>query len=265
MEKGIRCLHNRARGFLPVRGACAMKKLLLISVIFLFLFGILTAPTEAGAEAIASRYPFKVGDRVCIRRSASVYTCRDGKWMLADERPADDVGVIASIQTVSLSFPNTVSVSFPRPVSIAFSNGVRSVKLYEIVSSYARTNSAWVDDIAPTISYGGQLIIYDAYQGEIHVNLKSSGVRKAVLQHALDIAKALRQAHESLGYGEYFRVDVEYFAWELIAHAYAAENGLPGYWDSSIADCNVFQMEDVTKAMIEVARILWRNGPKKTW
>ncbi len=242
-----------------------MKKPLLISIIFMFLAGMLTFPAGAGAAAIASRYPFQVGDMVCIRKSASVYTCRNGKWMLADHRPADDVGVIASIKTVSPSYPDTDAISFPRRIGISLPNAVRPVKLYEIVSSYARAKSVWVDDIAPTIPYGGQLIIYDAYKGAIHVNLKASGIRKAVLHHALDIAKALQQAHKSLGYGEYFRVDTEYFAWELIAHAYAAENGLPGYWDSSVADCNVYQMEDVTKAMIEVVRIFWRDGPQKTW
>jgi hypothetical protein len=95
--------------------------------------------------------------------------------------------------------------------------------------------------------------------------LTTSDVRKAVLNNALDIAKALKQEHKNLGYEKYFKVDIEYFAWELIAHAYAAEYGLPGYWESSIADCNVSDTDVVTKTMIEIARALWKNGPEKTW
>jgi len=242
----------------------AMKKLILISMTIALLFGIFIIPIAEGSAVIASRYNFKVGDRVCIRKSASFYTNINGRWSLSKYRSNVNVGTIKSIKTVKLSFSENVKLSLPRTEKLFFQPDIKSITLYEIANCIM-TKGSWVDDIAPTFTYGNQPIIFDAYKGEIHVNLKASNVRKLVLNNALDIAKALQLEHKNLGYDKYFKVDIEYFTWELIAHAYAAEYGLPGYWDSSIADCNISNTDIATKAMIEMARVLWKKGPEKTW
>ncbi len=241
-----------------------MKKLFLLCMAVALLVGVFMVPTSKGIASIASRYPFKAGDMACIRKSASFYTCKNGNWAPADVRPAQVTGIIKSIKTVTLPIPDKLEVSYPRAVKLYFPSGGNSITLYEIAGC-VNAKSLWVDDIAPAISYGNQTVIFDAYKGEIHVNLKTSSFRKTVLHHGLEIAKALRQEHKNLGYEEYFKVDIEYFAWELIAHAYAAEYGLPGYWDSSIADCSVSETDAVTQAMIELARMFWKEGPEKKW
>ena len=234
-----------------------MRKFFLLTITIVLLTGIVIAAKVESIDITASMYRFTVGDRVYIRESASFYTNGNGKWLAIDSHPSEGVGIIKSIKYVELSLIEDREPPFPPDT--------KSVTLYEIACDNNENRNSWVDDIAPTISYGDEIIIFDAYEGEFHVDLTTSSVRKAVLNNGLEIAEALKQEHEKHGYGDYFKVEIEYFTWELIAHAYAAEFGFPGYWDSSIADCNVLNTDFVTKAMIEVARMLWKKGPEKTW
>jgi hypothetical protein len=242
-----------------------MKKLFFSCMVMVLLLNLFIFPMDVGIAAIASRYDFKVGDRVCIRKAASLFENENEKWTLDANRSGGGIGMIKSVKTVTVTTPQKIERTLPRTVKLSFQPDNQAIKLYEIVDSCVKRKGVWVDDLAPTLTYDHQTIIFDAYRGKIHVNLKTSSVRKAVLNNGLDIAKALQQKNKDLGYEAYFKVDIEYFAWELIAHAYAAEYGLPGYWDSSVADCNVTKTDMKTKIMIEVARMLWKNGPEKTW
>jgi len=225
-----------------------MKKLSLCVLAAVLLMGTPGFPAGAAA-ATADRYPFQAGDLVCVRATASVYACKDGKWKLADHRSAAVFGAILDIQKVKVSS----------------SRRKRTVRLYQVSTGAQDGGSVWVDDVSPTVRCGNQTIAYDAYKGSMTVDLTSSGARQAVLQNGLGVAQALREAQKQLGYGKYFKVKTEYFAWELIAHAYAAEFGLPEYSRSSVADCDVTRTDADTEFIIDVARALWDNGPEKTW
>jgi hypothetical protein len=224
-----------------------MKKWILNLLVIAIVCALLVSPLSALATN-ASQYHFQAGDLVCVRASASVYTSNDGKWALADGASKEYFGTLKET----------------KKVKVATSRGKRTVKLYGVQIDEGGVE-LWADDIAPAIIYDDQVIAYDAYKGYMSVDLTTSSVRWAVLNDGLNVASALQQAQKSLGYGKYFKVKVEYFAWELIAHAYAAEFGLPEYSRSSVADCDVTKTDDETEFIIDVARVLWQNGPDKTW
>ena len=95
------------------------------------------------------------------------------------------------------------------------SKGKRSVRLYSVkVDSLGST--IWADDIAPAVTVGDQAMAYDALKGYMSVDLATSSVRKTVLENGLEAAQALQAAQKKLGYDKYFKVKVEYFAWEPI-------------------------------------------------
>jgi hypothetical protein len=224
-----------------------MKKLFHIILMAILLVGALGVAPENALAVTASQYRFKPGDLVCVRTTANVYQNNDGKWALAGD---------------GSQYFGTLKET--KKVKVPTSRGKRSVRLYNVVVD-SDGSAVWADDIAPAVVVGGQAIAYDAYGAYMSVDLTTSNARQAVLENGLQVAQALKEAQKKLGFGKYFKVKVEYFAWELIAHAYAAEFGLPNYARSSIADCDVSQTDDETEFIIDVAWLLWHKGPSRTW
>lgn len=223
-----------------------MKKLFHIILMAIMLAGALAVVPENALAVTAAQYRFKAGDLVSVRVTANVYRSSDGKWT-----PEGD----------GSQYFGTLKET--KKVKVPTSRGKRSFRLY-CVEVDSDGSVVWADDIAPAVMVGDQTIAYDAQKGTMSVDLTTSSVRQAVLEDGLDVAQALHDAQKKLGYGKYFKVKVEYFAWELIAHAYAAEYGLE-YSRSSIADCDVTKIDEETEFYIDTAWLLWRKGPSRTW
>ena len=232
---------------LHYRGGQLMKKLFQIILMAILLVGSLGTVPENALAVTAAQYCFKAGDLVCVRATANIYRNSNGKWSQTN----DGSQYFGKLKET-------------KKVKVPTSKGKRAVRLYsvEVDTNYS---AVWADDIAPAVMVGDQVITYDALKGYMSVDLTTSSVRQAVLENGLEVAQALQEAQKKLGYGKYFKVKVEYFAWELIAHAYAAEFGLPDYTRSSIADCDVSQTDEDTEFIIDVAWLLWRKGPSRTW
>lgn len=224
-----------------------MKKLFHIILMAILMAGALGAVPENAIAVTAAQYRFRAGDLVCVRATANVYRNNDGKWTLTED---------------GSQYFGTLKET--KKVKVSTSKGKRSVRLYSVEVD-SDSSAVWADDIAPAVMVGDQAIAYDALKGYMSVDLTTSSVRQAVLENGLEVAQALHDAQKKLGYGKYFKVKVEYFAWELIAHAYAAEFGLPEYSRSSIADCDVTKTDEETDFYIDVAWLLWRKGPSRTW